>query len=66
LEKPIKKFIIKATRIKQTPLDYILALPKGVYRELIKRTREKLLFAKQDKLMEKLEEEKAHFKKHTG
>ena len=48
------------------PLDYILALPKKVYRELIKRTREKLLFDKQDMLMEKLEEKKKYHKKHTG
>ena len=53
-------------RIEPGPLDYILALPKKVYNELLKRTREKLLFDKQDVLMEKLEEEKRHFKKHQG
>ena len=66
LEKPIKKFEIKMSRIKPGPLDYILALPKKVYNELLKRTREKLLFDKQDVLMEKLEEEKRYHKKHTG
>ena len=48
------------------PLDYMLFLPKKVYRELIKRTREKLLFDKQDVLMEKLEEAKKHYRKHQG
>ena len=44
----------------------MLFLPKKVYRELIKRTREKLLFDKQDVLMEKLEEAKKHYRKHQG
>ena len=44
----------------------MLFLPKKVYRELIKRTREKLLFDKQDVLMEKLEEAKKHHRKHQG
>ena len=67
LEKPIKKFEIKVTRIKTPcPLDYILSLPRKVYRELIKRKREKLLFDKQDVLMEKLEEAKKHYRKHQG
>ena len=47
IDKEIKKFDIKVSRIKSPcPLDYILSLPKKVYRELIKRTREKLLFDK--------------------
>ena len=55
------------TRIESPcPLDYILFLPKKVYRMLIKCTREKLLFDKQDALMEKLEEEKKYFRKHQG
>ena len=66
LERSIKKFEAKMSRIEPGPLDYILALPKKVYNELLKRTREKLLFDKQDVLMEKLEEEKRHFKKHQG
>ena len=66
LDKEIKKFEIKVNRIKSGPLDYILSLPKKVYRELIERTREKLLFDKQDVLMERLEEEKKHYKKHQG
>ena len=54
------------SRIKESPLDYIVALPKGVYREYIKRTREKLLFSKQDQLMEELQEKKDNFKKYQG
>ena len=48
MERTIKKFEVKVNRIKTGPLDYILALPKKIYRELIRRTREKLLFDKQD------------------
>ena len=67
LKKAIDKFEIKVNRIDSPcPLDYMLFLPKKVYRELIKRTREKLLFDKQDVLMEKLEEAKKHYRKHQG
>lgn len=66
LERPIRKFEFKMARFTPGPLDYILALPKKVYSELLRRNREKLLFDKQDVLMEKLEEEKRYHKKHTG
>ena len=44
LERPIKKFEVKMSKIKPGPLDYILFLPKKVYNELLHRTREKLQF----------------------
>lgn len=56
LKKSIKKFILKVERLAHTPLDYILALPKKVYKTLIERTREKMLYGKQDDLMGKLQE----------
>jgi len=45
---------MKIARLPVAPLDYILALPKKVYSMLIDRTREKMLFGKQDDLMKAL------------
>ena len=66
MDRKIKKFEVKVNRIKTGPLDYILALPKLIYGELIRRTREKLLFDKQDQLMEKLDMKKRKYKKYNG
>ena len=57
---------MKTARIPIAPLDYILVLPKKVYSILIDRTREKMLFSKQDILMEKLQSEKDLHKKFKG
>ena len=57
---------MKIARIPIAPLDYILVLPKKVYSILIDRTREKMLFSKQDALMEELQREKAKHKKFKG
>ena len=57
---------MKTARIPIAPLDYILVLPKKVYSILIDRTREKMLFSKQDALMEELQREKAKHKKFKG
>lgn len=54
MEKNVRKFTFKMNRINQSPLDYIISLPKPIYRELIKRTRQKILFSKQEKLMKQL------------
>ena len=48
INRAIEKFELKAAKIPIAPLDYILVLPKKVYMILIDRTREKMLFSKQD------------------
>ena len=53
-------------RIPIAPLDYILVLPKKVYTMLIERTREKMLFSKQESLMHELQLEKQKYKKYQG
>lgn len=45
---------MKMARIPIAPLDYILVLPKKVYNMMIERTREKMLFSKQESLMKEL------------
>ena len=60
----IEKFELKVTKLYDTPLDYILMLPKKVYSKLIDRTREKMLFGKQDELMQKLDDKKKEHKKY--
>ena len=65
IDRAINKFEIKMARIPITPpLDYILVLPKRVYTTMIERTREKMLFSKQDLLMHELQKEKAEYKKY--
>jgi len=64
LNKAIQRFQLKITRLPIAPLDYILALPKKVYTTLIDRTREKMLFGKQDLLMDSLQEKKDYYKKY--
>ena len=54
LNKRISKFELKVSKIPSAPLDYILVLPKKVYSRLLEKTREKMLFGKQDQLMESL------------
>lgn len=66
LNKIIQKFTLKVARIPASPLDYILVLPKKVYSALIDRNRERLLFDKQDMLMERLQEKKDWHKKYKG
>lgn len=46
LNKAIEKFELKVAKIPNSPLDYIMMLPKKVYAKLIDRTREKMLFGK--------------------
>ena len=55
---------MKVARAPASCLDYILMLPKKVYRVIIDRTREKMLFSKQDILMIKLQEKKDYYKKY--
>ena len=50
----------------EAPLDYILALPKIVYKKLLEKTREKMLYGRQDLLMDKLKERRAEHKKWYG
>ena len=66
LNKAIQRFQMKIARLPIAPLDYILALPKKVYSMLIDRTREKMLFGKQDDLMKALQEQKDYYKKYRG
>ena len=66
LNKAIQRFQMKIARLPVAPLDYILALPKKVYSMLIERTREKMLFGKQDDLMKALQEQKDYYKKYRG
>ena len=66
IDRVIQKFEMKLTRIPINPLDYILVLPKKVYMILIERTREKMLFSKQEILMEMLQSEKDQHKKFKG
>ena len=46
LQKAVQKFQLKVSQIPAVPLDYILVLPDKVYKILIERTREKMLFGK--------------------
>ena len=57
---------MKIARLPQSPLDYILAMPKKVYQMLIDRTREKMLFGNQEELMKALEKKKAKNRKYKG
>ena len=66
LNRAIQKFQIKISRLPVAPLDYILVLPRKVYGTLIDRTREKMLFGKQELLMESLQEKKDYYKKYQG
>ena len=66
LNRAIQKFELKISRICESPLDYILMLPKKVHDELIKRMREKMLFGRQDKLMSELADAKREYKKYHG
>jgi hypothetical protein len=54
LKNAVQKFQLKVAKLPVAPLDYILVLPKKVYTQLIEKTREKMLFGKQDQLMESL------------
>ena len=56
LNKKLSKYELKMTRSPPSPLDYILVLPKKVYAKIIDRTREKMLFGKQEELMTELKE----------
>lgn len=66
IDRTIKKFEMKMARLPQAPLDYILVLPKKVYTMMIERTREKMLFSKQESLMKELQQEKERYKKYQG
>ena len=66
LDRRIGQFEMKMARIPIAPLDYILVLPKKVYNMMIERTREKMLFSKQESLMKELQIEKEKFKKYQG
>ena len=66
LNKIVQKFELKVSKMTPAPLDYILALPKKVSRKLIERTREKLLFGKQDQLMSSLNATKKKWRKTKG
>ena len=66
IHKAIQKYVLKVSRIPAAPLDYILVLPKKVNAQLIDRTRERMLFDKQDELMESLQEKKDYHKKYHG
>jgi len=54
LNKAVQRFNLKVAKLPVAPLDYILVLPKKVYSRLLEKTREKMLFGKQDQLMESL------------
>jgi CRP-like cAMP-binding protein len=64
LNRAIQKYELKVARSPAAPLDYMISLPKKVFAKLIDRTREKMLFGKQESLMETLQERKDFFKKH--
>ena len=66
LKRSIHKFKLKMAHIPDSPLDYILSLPKKVYTTLLERTREKMLYENQDDLMAALQEKKANHKKYQG
>lgn len=66
LNKRISKFELKVSKIPSAPLDYILVLPKKVNMKLIERTREKMLFGRQEALMETLTNRKRVYKKTKG
>lgn len=66
LAKRMSKFELKVTKIPSAPLDYILVLPKKVNAKLIERTREKMLFGRQEALMEELTKRKQFHKKTKG
>ena len=46
LRKSVHKFNLRMAHVPDSPLDYILSLPKKVYTTLLDRTREKMLFEK--------------------
>ena len=66
LNKRISKFELKVSKIPSAPLDYILVLPKKVNSKLIDRTREKMLFGRQEALMKELTDRKRYHKKTKG
>ena len=66
LNKRINKFELRVSKIPSAPLDYILVLPKKVNSKLIERTREKMLFGRQEALMKELTDRKRYHKKTKG